>query len=90
MIKPLFCIVGKRKFVYEILGESVTLSRLLATESPIDTISVTEATFANAKSQDIFKRAGDLKSDSYGDVKRWITSPPKLIDDKASKKKGLT
>ena len=83
-------IVGKRKFVYEILGESVTLSRLLATESPIDTISVTEATFANAKSQDIFKRAGDLKSDSYGDVKRWITSPPKLIDDKASKKKGLT
>ena len=81
-------IVGKRKFVYEILGESVTLSRLLATESPIDTISVTEATLANVKSKDIFKRASDLKSDSYGSVKRWVTAPPKLIDGKASKKKG--
>ena len=83
-------IVGKRKFVYEILGESVTLSRLLATESPIDSISVTEATFANAKNQDIFKRASDLKSDSYGSVKRWITAPPKLIDGKASQKKGAS
>ena len=81
-------IVGKRKFVYEILGESVTLSRLLATESPIDSISVTEATFENAKNQDIFKRASDLKSDGYGSVKRWITAPPKIIDGKASQKKG--
>lgn len=81
-------IVGKRKFVYEILGESVTLSRLLATESPIDTISVAESTIVNVKGQDIFKRAGDLKSDGYGNVKRWVTAPPKLIDGKAAKKKG--
>ena len=80
-------IIGKRKFVYEILGESVTLSRLLATESPIDSISVTETTFANVKNQDIFKPGSDLKSEGYGIVKRWVTTSPKLIDGKASQKK---
>jgi class 3 adenylate cyclase len=73
-------IVGKRRFVYEILGESVTIARQLATETPINTVSIAKSTFDDLQDQTPFKATKALKSEALGTVERWVTSTPKLID----------
>ena len=73
-------IVGKRRFVYEILGESVTVARQLATETQINTVSIAKSTFDDLQDQTPFKTAKPLKSEALGTIERWATSAPKLVD----------
>jgi len=78
-------IVGKRRFVYEILGESVTVSRQLATETPINTVSIAKTTFEDLQDQTAFKSAKPIKSEAIGTVERWVSSTPKLVDKTGSR-----
>ena len=73
-------VVGKRRFVYEILGEGVTIARQLATETPINTVSIAESTFKDLQDQSQFKAAKAIKSDALGTIKRWVSSTPKLVE----------
>ena len=78
-------IVGKRRFVYEILGESVTIARQLATETPINTVSIAKSTYTDLQDQTLFKSAKPVKSDALGTIERWVTSTPKLVDKSADR-----
>jgi len=73
-------IVGKRRFVYEILGESVTIARQLATETQIGSVSIAESTFNDLQDKTIFETAKPLKSEALGTLKRWVAVTPKLVD----------
>ena len=77
-------IVGKRRFVYEILGEGVTIARQLATETPINTVSIAKSTYNDLQDQSLFKAAKPIKSDAIGTIERWVTSTPKLVDKTGS------
>ena len=77
-------IVGKRRFVYEILGEGVTIARQLATETPINTVSIAKSTYDDLQDKTLFKTAKPIKSDALGTIERWVTSTPKLIDKTGS------
>ena len=78
-------IVGKRRFVYEILGEGVTIARQLATETPINTVSIAKSTYTDLQDQTLFKSAKPIKSDALGTIERWVTSTPKLVDKSADR-----
>ena len=78
-------IVGKRRFVYEILGEGVTIARQLATETPINTVSIAKSTYTDLQDQTLFKSAKPVKSDALGTIERWVTSTPKLVDKSADR-----
>lgn len=73
-------IVGKRRFVYEILGESVTIARQLATDTPINTVSIAQSTYGDLQDQTTFQATSPMKSEALGEIKRWVTSTPKLTD----------
>ena len=73
-------IVGKRRFVYEILGESVTVARQMATETQINTASIAKSTYADLQDASSFKAAKPLKSEALGTIERWVSSGPKLVD----------
>lgn len=77
-------IVGKRRFVYEILGESVTVARQLATETKINTVSISKSTYDDLQDQTPFKSAKAIKSESLGTIERWVSSTPKLVDKSAN------
>ena len=79
-------IVGKRRFVYEILGESVTVARQLATETQINTVSISKSTYADLQDQSSFKPSKPLESKALGKIERWVSTGPKLVD----KSKGQT
>jgi class 3 adenylate cyclase len=72
-------IVGKRRFVYEILGESVTIARQLATETKINTVSLAKSTFDDLQDQTLFKASNPIKSEALGTIERWMSSTPKLV-----------
>ena len=78
-------IVGKRRFVYEILGEGVTIARQLATETPINTVSIAKSTYTDLQDQTLFKSAKPVNSDALGTIERWVTSTPKLVDKSADR-----
>jgi len=63
-------IVGKRRFVYEILGESVTVARQMATETQINTASIAKSTYADLQDASSFKAAKPLKSEALGTIER--------------------
>lgn len=73
-------IVGKRRFVYEILGESVTIARQLATETKINTVSIAKNTFDDLQDQTAFKAGKPIKSDALGTIEHYVSSAPKLVD----------
>lgn len=73
-------IVGKRRFVYEILGESVSVARQLATETQINSVSIAKTTYDDLQDQSNFKSAKPFKSEALGTIERWISSGPNLVD----------
>lgn len=78
-------IVGKRRFVYEILGESVTIARQLATETKINTVSIAKTTYEDLQDQTQFKADKPIKTEALGTIERWITTTPKLVDKSESR-----
>ncbi len=78
-------IVGKRRFVYEILGESVTVARQLATETQINTVSIGKSTYNDLQDQSGFEVAKPIKSEALGTIDRWMSSGPKLVDESGSR-----
>jgi len=81
-------IVGKRRFVYEILGESVTVARQLATETQMNTVSIAQSTYSDLQDQSGFKSVKPLKSEALGTIERWVSSGPKLVNKSESGGKG--
>jgi len=77
-------IVGKRRFVYEILGESVTVARQLATETQMNTVSIAQSTYSDLQDQSGFKSVKPLKSEALGTIERWVSSGPKLVNKSES------
>lgn len=73
-------IVGKRRFVYEILGESVTIARQLATDTSINTVSMARSTYDDLQDQTQFKTAKPIKSEATGSIERWVSTTPKLVN----------
>jgi len=72
-------IVGKRRFVYEILGESVTVARQLAAETPINSVSIAKSTYNDLQDQAPFKSAMAITTQALGTVERWVSTGPKAV-----------
>jgi len=72
-------IVGKRRFVYEILGESVTVARQLAAETPINSVSIAKSTYNDLQDQAPFKSAKAITTQALGTVERWVSTGPKAV-----------
>lgn len=77
-------IVGKRRFVYEILGESVTVARQLATDTSVNTVSIAKTTYDDIQNQSQFKTAAAINSEATGKIERWVSKAPKLVIDSKS------
>jgi len=75
-------IVGKRRFVYEILGESVTIARQLASETAVNTVSIAQSTYDDLPNKDSFIEAKPVQSDALGRLKRWVSQTPGVIEKK--------
>ncbi|MEP6343257.1 MAG: adenylate/guanylate cyclase domain-containing protein [Maricaulaceae bacterium] len=78
-------IVGKRRFVYEILGESVTVARQLATETSVNTVSIAKTTYDDIQNQSQFKTAAAIKSEATGTIERWVSKTPRLVTKSKSR-----
>lgn len=75
-------IVGKRRFVYEILGESVTIARQLATDTPINTVSISKTTYDDLPVKESFQSTKPITTDALGRIERWISKGPKAAEPK--------
>ena len=81
-------IVGRRRFVYEILGESVSIARQLATDTTVNTVSIAKSTYSDLQNKDIFVQAKSIKSDAYGIIEHWTSTELTVTGSSKSNKKS--
>jgi class 3 adenylate cyclase len=64
-------IVGRRRFVYEILGQNVTIARQLAIATKSGTICLAASTYEELRTPEDFQQIDSIMHAELGEVKRW-------------------
>ena len=64
-------IVGRRRFVYEVLGQNVVIARQLSLETKANQICLADTTYQELKTPDDFSLATPVHHTEMGDIKCW-------------------
>jgi class 3 adenylate cyclase len=68
-------IIGRRKFIYDLWGDTVNLASRMESHGIPDTIQVTRPVFEKLQSQHPFEARGPIEVKGKGSVEVWVLRP---------------
>jgi class 3 adenylate cyclase len=79
-------VIGKKKFIYDVWGDTVNTASRMETHSEPDSIQVTEATYLLLKDRYVLTERGDVEVKGKGRMRTWFLEGAK--DDKGKPTKA--